>query len=359
MARSRIKSGKLLSLHQRLQLEFIVLIMATLSLAGLLYQSASAYGMLPQVATITGITVPMSPTPIPPPPTPTPPPVATPKAAPTPAPAATAKRVTAVNSSRRTVSAKPAPVVVPSPGSSVVGLAPTGSPGTGGATGATPTPTPTSSPPPGQTAGYISSNWSGYLETGQTYTQISGSWTATNPTSVSGETTADATWIGIGGVTSNDLIQVGTQNIIYASGQVNTTAFYELLPGTAINITGLTVTPGDQMSARISQVATSQWAITITDDSTGGSWTQDVAYNSSLSSAEWIEEDPSTSRYHEIPFDFFGLAAFAQAQATANGSTVNLSQGNALPITMINSYGQTVALPSAISFDGLSFAISP
>ena len=53
----------------------------------------------------------------------------------------------------------------------------------------------------------------------------------------------DATWVGIGGVTSNDLIQAGTQAIIQ-KGQTSYEAWYELLPGYQ-TIIPLTINAGD------------------------------------------------------------------------------------------------------------------
>src|SRR2546428_3477456 len=54
-----------------------------------------------------------------------------------------------------------------------------------------------------------SSNWSGYAAAGGTFTAVSGTWIVPQVTAaVAG---ADATWIGIGGVSGRDLIQAGKQ----------------------------------------------------------------------------------------------------------------------------------------------------
>ncbi|HEY5442711.1 MAG TPA: G1 family glutamic endopeptidase [Candidatus Saccharimonadales bacterium] len=263
--------------------------------------------------------------------------------APSPAPAAPVKTPV-----RAVATAKPEPVVTPSPSSSVSGLTPT-------------TPPPSSSPAPSSqiATGYTSTNWSGYLAANASLTGVSGSWTATNPSGNGSTTSADSTWIGIGGVTSGDLIQVGTQNIISASGQVSASAFYELLPNVSQPVPGVTVSPGDSLTASISQVSSGQWSISITDKTDGQSATFTVAYASSLSSAEWIEEDPSFSSRRQIPFDNFHGAAFTAAAAIANGSTANLAGSTAQPVTMVNNIGQIIALPSAIGGDGASFTVSP
>jgi hypothetical protein len=284
-----------------------------------------------------------------------------------PAPKATAPAIAApvpvtapATPARAAVSAKPStstagtpkaePVVTPSPSSSVSGLAPT-----------TPPTAPASSPTPSpQTVtGYTSTNWSGYLAATGTFTAVSGSWTATAATGNGSTISADSTWIGIGGVTSNDLIQVGTQNIISAGGQVSTSAFYELLPNVSQPVPGVTVAAGDSLTASITEVSSGQWTISITDNTNGESDTMAVSYASSLSSAEWIEEDPSFSFRRQIPFDNFHGAAFTNASTVANGSTVNLTASTAQPVTMVNNSGQTIALPSAIGSDGASFTVTP
>jgi hypothetical protein len=261
---------------------------------------------------------------------------------PTPAPpAATPPAATAGSS-------KVEPVVKPSPRSKVSGLSPTTPSGSSGGGG-------------GQqvTTGYTSLNWSGYLATNATFTAVSASWIAPSATGNGSTTSADSTWIGIGGVTSSDLIQVGTQNIISASGTRSTSAFYEMLPDAAINITSMTVKAGDSMSASVREVSASLWTISIIDNTTGKSFSKTVSYASSLSSAEWIEEDPSYAGGSLVPFDNFHLASFTGARATANGMSVNLDTGTAQPVIMVNNSGTYIAVPSTIGADGGSFTVTP
>jgi len=188
---------------------------------------------------------------------------------------------------------------------------------------------------------------------------VSGAWLATAASGNGVSTSADSTWIGIGGVTSGDLIQVGTQNIISASGQVSTSAFYELLPNVSQPVPGVSVAPGDSMVASITELTVGQWTITITDRTNGQSATLTVAYASSLSSAEWIEEDPSFSSRRQIPFDNFHLAQFSAGSTVANGAAVTIAASTAQPVTMVNLAGQPIAVPSAIGADGASFTVAP
>ena len=269
--------------------------------------------------------------------------------APTPAVANPASSTATKPVTRVAASVRPEPVVTPSPSSNVSGLTPT-APVT--------TPSTSQASTPATTTGYTSTNWSGYMATSGTYTSISGNWTATSPTGNGSTTTADSTWIGIGGVISSDLIQTGTQNTVSASGQVSASAFYELLPNVSQTVPGISVTPGDSMSASLSEVSSGQWSFTITDVTNGESYTKTVAYASSHSSAEWIEEDPSYSFRRQIPFDTFGTAFFRNGSTTSNGSSLSLTDSNAQPITMVNRSGQAIATPSALGGGGASFSIT-
>lgn len=259
---------------------------------------------------------------------------------PPPAPAAP-KQV--VKTTRRTTVVKAQPVVTPAPAASVSGLDPVAPPSSAG---------------PATTTGYTSTNWSGYLSTSGTFTSVSASWHATPAIGISGTVSADSTWVGIGGVTSGDLIQVGTDNIIDANGNVTPQAFYELLPAASTTITTMTVSQGDSISASVLEISAGEWEIHIADNTNGQSFNTTTAYTSTHSSAEWVQEDPSSGFRHLIPFDNFQTATFTGGTATVNGSGTNISGANSVPITMINRNSQNIAVPSAISGDGGRFSVT-
>ena len=243
----------------------------------------------------------------------------------------------------------PAPVITPSPSGDVPTLQPSST---------TTVPAPSSSTAtPKTTTNYKSTNWSGYMASGGVFKAVSGSWVVPSATSTS--TTADsydAAWIGIGGVTSSDLIQTGTVNIIAPSGAVTTEAFYELLPDAAQTIVSLTVTVGDTMSAAITETATNQWSLTITDVTTGKSFNKLLAYTSQLSSAEWIEEDPTLSGGTLAPLNNFGTVHFSGGLTKMNDTNVSIEASNAGSITMVNSSSTPIAVPSSLS--GGTFSVT-
>lgn len=268
---------------------------------------------------------------------------------PTPTPANT------VNPSVVTTKPQPIPASSPTPGTGAKSLVPTSTP-TASATPAPAATSPSSDPATPATGGYASTNWAGYVALNAKFTTVSGSWKATTASGNGSTTTADSTWIGIGGTFTGDLIQTGTTNIIAANGTVSTYAFYELLPDSALFIPSLHVTPGDNMNASISETSPSQWLIRITDVTTGQSFSTNVTYSSSYSSAEWIEEDPSYASGTLVPFAHFGSAFFSSASMTANGILANLDSNSGRPITLVSNSGTPLAVPSVLT--GNSFSVT-
>jgi hypothetical protein len=204
----------------------------------------------------------------------------------------------------------------------------------------------------------VSRNWSGYAATGGSYTAVNGTWSVPQfaPTSQAG---ADATWVGIGGVTSRDLIQAGTQQTVSGSGSTQYQAWVETLPQ-ASHPVPLTVNPGDSISVAITQSpqAQDQWQVAFTNNTTGQTYQVTEHYTSSMSSAEWIEEAPSAARGRQLPLDNFGSIAFSQGSTVKDGQTVSIADAGAKPITMIARGSGQTARPSTLGADGGSFTVT-
>jgi Peptidase A4 family len=204
----------------------------------------------------------------------------------------------------------------------------------------------------------VSQNWSGYAATGGTFSAVSGSWTVPQfaPDSPAG---ADAAWIGIGGVNTRDLIQAGTQQTVSGSGSTQYQAWVETLPQ-ASHPVPLAVNPGDTVSLSISQVpqAQDQWQVSFTNNTTGQTYQVTEHYQSSMSSAEWIEEAPSAMRGRQLPLDTFGSISFSQGSTVKDGQTVNIASSGAQPITMISRGNRAVARPSTLAADGAGFTVT-
>jgi hypothetical protein len=281
--------------------------------------------------------------------------VATPSPAPTVAPTPsvpTAPATVPVPKAANDVTQSPTAVASANttPGSGVSGLSSTGSSPSAPADSSTSSSTSsTSQIPCTNTPGdYASSNWAGYFVNNCSFTAVSGKWTVPTPTTTSTtDVTADTAWIGIGGVDTNDLIQAGTEETVDTDGTINVAIFYELLPDTPHFPTSITVSPGNHISASINETSAGTWLINVSNTSTGQSYSKTVAYTSSHTSAEWIEEDPSYSDGTLVPFDDFGSVSFTNASATGNGTQVTLS--DASKVKLVDSRNRSLATPSVIS----------
>lgn len=173
-----------------------------------------------------------------------------------------------------------------------------------------------------------------------------------------------ATWAGIGGYTTDDLIQAGV-----AEGSLPSLpligpqyyAWYELLPDAEVPLTGCTgdpdcaVSPGDHMGVVLEKTGTDRWIIAMADD---GHWTwhTQVSYDSSGSSAEWILEAPQVESLQSLMAPV-GTASFgAKSSYVDDGVTRTLAQGD--PTTIDESAGGFAeATPSTIAADGQSFDV--
>jgi Peptidase A4 family len=199
-----------------------------------------------------------------------------------------------------------------------------------------------------------SSNWSGYAASGGTFTSVTATWTVPTVSAPSG--VADASWVGIGGLTSNDLIQAGTQAMVDGSGTVEYSSWIEVLPQSSRNVP-LSVSAGDSVTVTITQQSGNDWLIAMKNNTTRGTYSVTVQYASSNSSAEWVQEAPSVGR-GLVSLDQFGVVQFSGASAVRDGKTLSLSALGAKPITMINAQGQPIAQPSTLANDGSSFTVA-
>jgi hypothetical protein len=164
-----------------------------------------------------------------------------------------------------------------------------------------------------------SSNWSGYAVTtgADAVSQVAGSWTVPSVSrNVSGYSSA---WVGIDGFNSSSVEQIGTDSD-YVNGTAHYYAWYEMYPSGSVNL-GLTIRPGDTISASVNYTGLNQFTLSITDVSTGNSFsTTQASSQAQRSSAEWIQEAPS-STFGVLPLANFSTINFSGANANVSGTT--------------------------------------
>jgi hypothetical protein len=214
-----------------------------------------------------------------------------------------------------------------------------------------------------------SSNWFGYQQGaleqgGKLFNSISGNWTVPTATQhTSGQAEDSADWIGVGGgcvdascaVGDETLIQTGTEQDVSATGAASYDAWYELVPAPELEITSMTVAPGDQMHATISQVVgdVDVWDVTIQDLTRSESYSTTVPYPSTMDTAEWIEETPleigANAGFAALP----NLTNPAFNSAQVNGSAAHLTSSEEMQLT--DSSGNVIGTPSAPNSSGDGF----
>lgn len=224
---------------------------------------------------------------------------------------------------------------------------------------------PTTPPPP--YAGWGSTNWSGIdlVTKNGAATAVSASWTVPTVPTISPVQYA-STWVGIDGDLSNTVEQIGTESDTATSPLIPNAppyfAWYEMYPSGLNVITtqnsgqAFTVSPGDAISASVTYQNTTtvtgtgrhprtttyeNFLLTITDTPANGGSTESYSTiqqisGAQMSSAEWIEEAPSSSR-GVLPLANFGSVTFSNAQATISGTTGSIASfvGN----TSVTNYG--------------------
>ncbi|MGB8781391.1 MAG: G1 family glutamic endopeptidase [Candidatus Bathyarchaeia archaeon] len=229
---------------------------------------------------------------------------------------------------------------------------------------------------------WYSTNWSGYAVTGSTgsVTSVQGSWTVPTVTGNRRTTAYSSFWVGIDGFSSNTVEQIGTDSDIQ-NGRALYYAWYEFYPNPMYQITALSISPGDVISATVTYQS-SKFVVSITDTnpttSKSTSWTSKptTVSGATESSAEWIAEAPSSYR-GVLPLANFGTVNFGQdytnvagtCYATIGGVTGYIGSFglNVQTITMatlaynFRTHGYTIvpkAVPSLLSTDGSSFSVT-
>jgi uncharacterized repeat protein (TIGR01451 family) len=206
-------------------------------------------------------------------------------------------------------------------------------------------------------------NWSGYVAESNTsnptngfVNAVKGNWIvptlAANP---SGENTCVAIWVGIDGYSDNTVEQVGTEQEIVNGVQQNY-AWVEMYPQPSQML--FTVNNGDSITASVTFIGGIMFTLSISDLTTGQSFSHNYSANAHRRSADWIVEAPYSDGI--LPLANFGTTKFDNAQFTDNTSAKYAIDGGGAgtyAITMINPGGET-ATPSVLTDNGETSSFS-
>jgi len=203
-----------------------------------------------------------------------------------------------------------------------------------------------------------STNWSGYAMSGAngSVTDVMGTWVVPGIQGSCPTTSSSSFWVGMDGLSSSTVEQVGTISAC-VNGSPSYSAWYEYYPKALVTISSLHVKPGDVISAQVSY--SGGIVLSISDLTSGKSFSTVLAGTPARNSAEWVAEDPSNS-HGILPFADFGVVSFGGSNATIAGVTgpIGAFGSAAEQIQMVSSSGAVMATPSQLSTSGSGFSVS-
>jgi hypothetical protein len=204
-------------------------------------------------------------------------------------------------------------------------------------------------------------NWSGYVvaaPSGHKVTDVASTFVVP---AVDGTTPGfAATWTGVGGYNSSDLIQAGVAEEYVPGLGPSYYAWYEILPASETQISGCTgdltcsVRPGDKVTVTVQATGAIQpnqtWSVSIVD---AGRWTyaKSLTYASTYSSAEWILEAPTVGAQTVMPMMTTTTFDPSNTFTTDNGTAQNIGAGSPVQVTMNSLEG----IPSSLDAEGDGF----
>ena len=204
-----------------------------------------------------------------------------------------------------------------------------------------------------------STNWSGYADTGSSFSDVSASCTQPGTTCSSRTESLAAFWVGIDGYSSDSVEQDGTM-IECDNRTAYQYTWWEMYPTNDVQIVGETAAAGDAITASVVRTGTS-YKLTVTDAThTADSFTKTETCSASScvdSSAEWIAEAPTGSSGVE-PLADFGTWTASGADATEGTTAGTISSFTDDEITMVDSSGKTKALPGPLNSAGNGFSVT-
>ena len=210
-----------------------------------------------------------------------------------------------------------------------------------------------------------STNWSGYAVASSlaapavgAVSDVSGSWVVPTVVCTNRSSNYSSNWVGIDGYSDNTVEQTGTEHDCYR-GRAQYYAWFEFYPQAESYISSMVVHPGDTMNGEVKYVGNSSYTTTISDQTTGQSYSTTRRMNAARESAEWITEAPS-SWFGVLPLANFGTTGFTNASATLSGHTGSITDPAWAndPLTMVTNGGQPKAVLSNLSTDGTSFNVT-
>jgi hypothetical protein len=217
----------------------------------------------------------------------------------------------------------------------------------------------------------LNPQWSGYVVTAKhvSYTNITGTWTEPVMSCPAGAAPAlSAAWVGLGGLTTKILEQVGVDANCDAKGRAAYFAWFEILPDVAHNAPEK-VSSGDVITGSVKRIGLALVELRIVNHTRHWTFDRKITWGAAdVSSAEWIVEAPfACKRFtcQSSPLANFGSMSFHDVAAVGNGRLGTLSnpawkttQINLAPCVRTKTSPTAGATPAAPSSHGTIFGVS-
>ncbi len=169
---------------------------------------------------------------------------------------------------------------------------------------------------------------------------------------------ASAFWIGIDGISSKTVEQIGTDSDCI-QGAPRYYAWYEFYPRGSVNL-NITINPGDEVHAKVEYAGNNSFRFTLQDLTSKDevSFVKTSPVHAGRTSAEWIAEAPVYG--HQIlPLADFGPVDFMNASVTIKGinGPISSNKWEYQAIIMENRGGLLKAVPTTLMAGGKGFSI--
>ncbi len=194
-------------------------------------------------------------------------------------------------------------------------------------------------------------NWAGVVQSGTHETSVQASWKApTFAQLASNPNDSVAEWIGLGGMQSGQLIQIGTITTPNSQGQATTTVFWEDLPSSARE--SASVPEGTRVTAKIEPDGRDTWRLRLTAQGYAGPLIDKVVTLTQRqasrveTSADWITEAPTT-RSGVAPLAPVSGTKMTQVKAN-NIPLAKMSPGSLQTVSLYSQNGQLLAQPARL-----------
>jgi hypothetical protein len=206
-----------------------------------------------------------------------------------------------------------------------------------------------------------SANWSGYAQSAPvgTFKSVTDTWRVPTVHVTSGDRYA-SDWVGIGGYSSNDLVQAGTE-ADSKGGRAKYDAWTEVLPASE-EVLKLTIHAGDVITATVA-LSGGVWTMTVTDVTTGKTASRSAANSSKESSVEAIHERPEVggelanlTATSDVTFD---PGSYGTGATPSHPLLVTALKAKLHRIVMVNNAGTAIiAYPSLPDADHDGFTVA-